>query len=56
MDVTHLDDDDIVTNTLPSDDAKNQVVERVKTGSNKICIREDLTKENVVRHGERSTH
>ena len=33
---------------FPSDDMNYQIIERVKIGSNKICIREDLAMENMV--------
>ena len=55
MDVdTHLGDKYVNTNAFPNDEANNQVIERVKIGSNNLCIREDLAKEKMVFRQESS--
>ena len=43
----HTDDVDITTSTFPSEDANDQTFERIRVGSEKICIREDLAKESM---------
>ena len=45
---THLGDKEVSTDAFSNNEANNQVIERVKIGSNKICIREDLAKEKMV--------
>ena len=46
-DEIHSDDVDVTTSTLPSGDANNQIIERIKVGSKEICIREDPVKESM---------
>ena len=41
---THLIEQEVVTDALLKNEANTQEIERVKIGSNKICIREDLAK------------
>ena len=57
MDVdTHLDNKDVSTTALLEREAvkeiiaetKTKAIERIKISSNKICIREDLAKENMM--------
>ena len=45
---THLGDKEVSTDAFSNNEATNQVIERVKIGSSKICIREDLAKEKMV--------
>ena len=47
MDEIHTGDVDVTTSTFPSGDANNQIIERIKVGSKKICIREDPAKESI---------
>ena len=44
----HLSEQKVVTNALLKNEANTQEIERVKIGSNKICIREDLAKDKMV--------
>ena len=49
MDVdTHLDGREVNTDVFPDDGANNQIIARIKIGSHKICMREDLAKEKMV--------
>ena len=49
MDVgTQLSEQEVITDAFSNNEADTQEIERVKIGSNKICIREDLAKEKVV--------
>ena len=46
MDVgTGLSGQEVTTDALLKNEANTQEIERVKIGSNKICIREDLAKD-----------
>ena len=45
---THLGDKEVITDAFSNNEATNQVNERVKIGSHKICIREHLAKEKMV--------
>ena len=45
---THLGDKEVSTDAVSKNEANNSVIERVKIGSNNICIREDLAKEKMV--------
>ena len=47
MDEIHTDDVDVTTITFPSEDAKNQMIERISVGSKEMCIREDPVKESI---------
>ena len=38
---THLSEQVVITDAFPNNEANTQEIERVKNGSNKICIRED---------------
>ena len=56
MDVdTHLGGREVNPDVFPDDGAKNQIIERIKIGSNKICMREDLAKEKMV-FSQESSH
>ena len=44
---THLSEQEVITDAF-SNDANTQEIERVKSGSNKICFREDQAKEMMV--------
>ena len=46
-DEIHTVDVDVTTSTFPSEDANNQIIERIEVGSKKICIREDPVKESM---------
>ena len=46
-DEIHTDDVDVTTSTFPSEDANNQIIERIKIGSKKIRIGEDLAKQSM---------
>ena len=39
---------EVITDALLKNDANTQEIERVKIGSNKICIREDPAKDNMM--------
>ena len=45
---THLSEQEVVTDALLKNEANAQEIERVKIGSNKICIREDPAKDKMV--------
>ena len=45
---THLSEQEVVTDALLKNKANTQEIARVKIGSNKICVREDLNKDNMV--------
>ena len=45
---THLSEKEVVKDAFSNNEANTQDIERVKVGSNKICIREDLAKEKMV--------
>ena len=45
---TLVGDKEVSTDAFSNNEANNQVIERVKIGSNKIGIREDLAKEKMV--------
>ena len=44
---------EVITNALLKNDAKTQEIERVKIGSNQICIPEDFAKDKMI-FGEES--
>ena len=46
--VTHLSEQEVITVAFSSNEATTQEIERVKIGSNKICIHKDLDKEKMV--------
>ena len=49
MDVdTHLGDKEVSTDAFSNNEANDQVIQRVKVGSNNICIREHLAQEKMV--------
>ena len=45
---THLSEQEVITDAFANNEANTQDIERVKFGSNKICIREDLAEEKMV--------
>ena len=45
---THLSEKEVITDAFSNNEANTQDIERVKIGSDKICIREDLAKEKMV--------
>ena len=46
--LTHLIEQEVVTDAFSNNEADAQEIERVKIGSNKICNRGDLAKEKMV--------
>ena len=51
---THLSEQEVITDSFSKNEANSQEIERVKIGSNKNCIREDLAKEKMVLSKESS--
>ena len=45
---THLSEQEVITDAFSNNEANTQEIERVRIGSNKICIREYLAKEKMV--------
>ena len=45
---THLGEQEVITDAFSNNEANTQEIERVKIGSNKIGIREDIAKETMV--------
>ena len=45
---THLSEQEVITDAFSYNEADTQEIERVKIGSNKICIREDQADEKIV--------
>ena len=45
---THLSEQEAITDAFSNNEANTQEIERVKNGSNKICIREDPAEEKMV--------
>ena len=45
---THLSEQEVITDAFSNNEANTQEIERVKIGSNKHCIREDLAQEKMV--------
>ena len=49
MDVgTHPSEQEVIADAFSNDEANTQDIERVKNGSNQICVREDLAKAKMV--------
>ena len=46
--LTHLTEKEAFTDAFSNNEAKTEEIERIRIGSNKICIREDLAKEKMV--------
>ena len=44
----HLSEQEVVTDAVLKNEANTQEIQRVKIGSNNICIREDLAKDKMV--------
>ena len=53
--VTHLSEREIITDAFSNSETNTQEIERVRISSNKICIREDLAKEEMVFSKESSS-
>ena len=51
---THLSEQEVITDAPSNNEANTQEIERVKIGSNTICILEDLAKEKMVFNKESS--
>ena len=45
---THLSEQEVITDAFSNNEANAQGIERVKIGSNKICVREDLATDKMV--------
>ena len=45
---THLSEQEVITDAFSNTEANTQEIERMKIGSDKICIREDLAEEKMV--------
>ena len=45
---THLSEQEVIADAFSNNEANTQEIERVKIGSNKTCVREDLAKEKMV--------
>ena len=44
---SHLSEQEVITDAFSKNDANTQKVERVKIGSNKICLPEDLVADKI---------